>query len=229
MAGVEGIRKLKSRVWAQWGNGGDFRRRCCWCVGTPKLHNRSWTPQWMLMKNLNLGHFIFHFWRHVFLDSDARTIVNKWGLPIILEAKACIHHPHLWTLIVLFLPLDFLRRRSLRWTSWPPWRYVDGDEVCAVCLIPTFPLMRRSHSSDTQRCRSSCSSVNLPFPSYPSAFSYFVCCWQRRRLNGFHDMSREVSSVFDNCLSPFLLWGPLASLIVAPSFVWLFFNSSASM
>ncbi len=24
-----------------------------------------------------------------------------------------------------------------------------------------------------------------------SAFSYFVCCWQRRRSNGFHDMSRE--------------------------------------
>jgi hypothetical protein len=31
----------------------------------------------------------------------------------------------------------------------------------------------------------------------------------------------RVSCVVDICLSPFLLWGPLASGIVAPTFVWL--------
>ncbi len=46
--------KSKSRVWAQWGNGGDFRRRCGWCVGTPKLHNPN-------DEELKFGSFYFLF------------------------------------------------------------------------------------------------------------------------------------------------------------------------
>ena len=70
------------------------------------------------------------------------------GLPFILEAKACSHHPHLYfceTLIVLFLPLD-----SPKMVFTMNLVYIlsmDGDEVCRLLDSP-FP----SHAQSAVFC-----------------------------------------------------------------------------
>ena len=122
-------------------------------------------------------------------------------------------------LIVLFLPLDFAKTvftmnflTSMTFCRW-------GRSLRSLFDCP-FP----SHAQITFFYHATLQVLVFERESsipIVSSFSCFVRCLQRRRLNGFHDLPREVNCIVDICLSPFLLWGPLASGIVAPTFVWL--------
>ncbi len=122
-------------------------------------------------------------------------------------------------LIVLFLPLDFAKTvftmnfvTSMTFGRW-------GRNLRSLFDSP-FP----SHAQITFFFHATLQVLVFERESsipILSSFSCLVCCLQRRSLNGFHDLPREVKCIVDICLSPFLLWGPLASGIVAPTFAWL--------